>query len=398
LSPSSERTPEAAPVSPRARITNLDTVRGVAVLGILTMNVVSFGLVATAPYFNLSAGGSETWLDWLIGGGGEILADQKFMGLFSMLFGAGIVLFADRAEAKGRRPALFSLWRNFLLLLIGIAHTLIWDGDILVIYALCAPILIALRRLGPAPLLALGTATVLLSPLLALAAADTVGPGGAGLGEYWFAGGPVSDEVGLYLYADFFCRALGMMLIGVALYRTGVITGARPAAFYRRLAAWGLGVGIPLAALGLALVAGSGYSPDLALVGGIPNTIGTIPAALGYLGLISLWNLRPPGRLHQRVRAVGRMALTNYLAQTALGFALLRGVLDPADLTRTGLAAFVIAAWALQLWWSEWWLSRFRYGPAEWLWRSGTYRHLQPIRLPSEPAPPTDAGADTGGV
>jgi uncharacterized protein len=138
LSPTSEPTPEAAPVSPRARITNLDTVRGVAVLGILTMNVVSFGLVATAPYFNLSAGGSETWVDWLIGGGGEILADQKFMGLFSMLFGAGIVLFADRAEAKGRRPALFSLWRNFLLLLIGIAHTLIWDGDILVIYALCA--------------------------------------------------------------------------------------------------------------------------------------------------------------------------------------------------------------------------------------------------------------------
>lgn len=79
----------AEPTRQDERITNLDAIRGVAVLGILVMNVVSYGFVETAPYFNLDAGGSVSRLDWLIGGAGEILADQKFMGLFSMLFGAG---------------------------------------------------------------------------------------------------------------------------------------------------------------------------------------------------------------------------------------------------------------------------------------------------------------------
>ena len=112
----------AAPVAAAERITTLDAVRGVAVLDILTMNAVSYGL-PPAAYWNLDAGGSDTWLDWLIGGAGEVLFDQKFMGLFSLLFGAGevlfdqkfmglfsllfgagVVLFADRAEARGRRP------------------------------------------------------------------------------------------------------------------------------------------------------------------------------------------------------------------------------------------------------------------------------------------------------
>jgi len=373
--------PDRGPVAPDHRITNLDAVRGVAVLGILLMNVVSYGLVDTAPYFNLDAAGPQSWLDWVIGGAGEVLADQKFMALFSMLFGAGIVLFADRAAAKGRRPALLSLWRNFLLLLIGIAHTLIWEGDVLVVYALCAPLLVAMRKLRPVTLLALGSAVFLSSALLALLAAGSVGSDGAGLGEFWFAGGgSPSDEVGLFLLSDFFLRALGMMLIGVALYRTGVITGTRTPAFYRRLTVWGLAIGLPLSGVGLAFVASNDFDPSVALTGEVPNILGTIPAALGYLGLISLWNKRSNGALHRRVRAVGRMALTNYLAQTILGIAVLHSFFDPADLSRTGLLLFVFGVWALQLWWSQWWLQRFSYGPAEWLWRCGTYRQWQPMR------------------
>ena len=96
-------------------------------LGILLMNAVAFkfGLV---PYLNLSAGGSETWLDWSVGIFGEIFVDQKFMGLFSLLFGAGILLFIERAEAKDRRPILLNLWRNALLLAIGILHALLWKA------------------------------------------------------------------------------------------------------------------------------------------------------------------------------------------------------------------------------------------------------------------------------
>ncbi len=360
------------------RISNLDVVRGVAVLGILGMNAVSFGL-GTAPYFNLNAGGSLRWWDWVVGGFGEVFLDQKFMGLFLMLFGAGIVLFYERAAAKGRAAGRLSLWRNGLLLSIGLAHSMLWDGDVLVVYALAAPVLISARYLQPSVLFASGTAAMLVSPAVALWAQATVGQGGAGLGEYWTGVGPTSDAVGIFLYADFFFRALGMMLFGIALYRTGVITGSKSSEYYRRLARWGIGVGLPLAAVGLIFVAVNGFSADVALVGSIPNTIGTIPAAIGYLALISLWNLRPKTWLHERLQAVGQMALTNYLSQTIIGMVLLRGLFEPDQLSRSGILVFVVVAWVIQLLWSRAWLRRFRYGPVEWLWRCATYRSWQPI-------------------
>ena len=87
------------PVAESDRVTSLDLIRGVAVLGILLMNAVSFRY-GVVPYLNLSAGGSETWLDWAVGGFGEIVVDQKFMGLFSLLFGAGILLFIERVQRR----------------------------------------------------------------------------------------------------------------------------------------------------------------------------------------------------------------------------------------------------------------------------------------------------------
>lgn len=377
----------SGPVGAGERITNLDAVRGVAVLGILTMNAVSYGI--PDGYFNLEAAGSDTWLDWLIGGAGEIFFDQKFMGLFSLLFGAGIVLFADRAAAKARRPVWLSLWRNLLLLAIGAAHMRAWDGDILVVYAVCAPLVIALRKLRPAVLIGIGTLLVLSAAGTAVWAQTTIDDPLNQIGDgYWLADGAMSDPVGSWFLYDFFVRALGMMLIGVALYRLGVLDGTRSPIFYRRMALIGLGAGLPLSALGLAIVASSGFSAEVALAGSAPNTVATIPVVLGYTALITLWNgragecgdSRPRVGLRPRVRAAGRMALTNYLTQTALGLIVL-GVLSGAvDLTRTWLAVFVVAVWALQLWWSQAWLDRFRYGPVEWLWRCATYRSWQRLR------------------
>ena len=130
---------DSGPVAESTRITSLDLIRGVAVLGILLMNAVSFKF-GRVPYLNLSAGGSETWLDWSVGVFGEIFIDQKFMGLFSLLFGAGILLFIERAESKDGRPILLNLWRNALLLAMGILHALAWDGDVLTVYAISSPI------------------------------------------------------------------------------------------------------------------------------------------------------------------------------------------------------------------------------------------------------------------
>ena len=370
------------PTRSAERITALDAIRGIAVLGILTMNAVSYGL-EPAAYFNIDAQGSDSWLDWAIGGAGEIFFDQKFMGLFSLLFGAGIVLFADRAAAKGRSAGWFSLWRNTLLLLIGIGHTLLWEGDVLVIYAICAPVLIAWRNQPPRVLFGLGAGAVLLSAVIAAVVQTGIGADGEGLGTYWFLTGDSSDAVDGWLIADFFLRGLGMMLIGVALYRTGVVTGERSLRFYRRLAAAGLGIGLPLAALGFAVLAADDFSTDLALLGAIPNTVATIPVVLGFLSLIVLWDRGGRSLVHRRVRAAGRMALTNYLTQTVIGVIVLRAAFDSTDLSRSWIFLFVISVWALQLLWSEPWLSRFRFGPFEWLWRSATYRRWQPLRRES---------------
>ncbi len=367
------------PIGFGARNTNLDLIRGVAVLGILVMNAVSYGL-GPGPYFNLSAGGSENWLDWLIGGLGEIFVDQKFMGLFSVLFGAGIALFCDRAAQKTRRPASLSLWRNLLLLGIGLLHFLLWEGDILIGYALVSPLIILLRNRRPRTLFILGGATVLLSPVAAVLFQAALAGDGSGLGAYWSAAAEMTNAAQGFIVVDFFSRAVGMMLIGVGLYRNGVITGDRTIGYYRRTAVIGLGVGLPLAAIGLAWVAASDFSPGVAFIGTIPNTLGTVPVVMGYASLIILWNRRSESSLHRRLRSVGRMALTNYLTQTVVGVAILRGILSDTTLTRTMLAGFVVMVWVLQLWWSRAWLDRFRFGPAEWLWRLATYARPQPLR------------------
>ena len=371
-----ETTSAARPTPGSERITSLDTIRGIAVLGILTMNVVSYGL-GTGAYFNIDASSPQSWLDWFIGGFGEVFFDQKFMGLFSMLFGAGIVLFADRAAAKGRRAGLLSLWRNFLLLLIGFAHAALWDGDILIVYAACSPVLIAMRNLPVRLLFSLGAVAVVVPSIAAAVVQTTIDADGQGLGEYWGVAGDMSDAVGLWFIADFFFRGLGMMLIGVGAYRSGFLTGRRSNESCVRSARWGLGLGLPLSAAGFGLVVLNDFGTGVALIGTIPNTIATIPVVFGYAALISLWHRRTSERpFNERIRAVGRMALTNYLTQTILGIAVLRGLFDPADLSRSLLVVFVLGVWGLQMWWSQAWLAKHRYGPAEWAWRAATYRRL----------------------
>ncbi len=353
-------------------------------LGILLMNAVSFRF-GTAPYFNLSAGGSEFWLDWAVGIVGEIFVDQKFMGLFSLLFGAGMILFIDRAVARGRRAVTLNLWRNLLLLFIGILHFSLWDGDVLMIYAVSSVFLLALRKVPNKALISIGITVFILSvgcSLLAQFIADTTGTSLAGI---WAPGEiDTEDRVGIPILFGYFLRALGMILIGAGLYRTGFMNGGMSPAVYRRTAITGLAVGLPLAALGVIVTAIGDYSREIAFIGQVPNTLGTIPAALGYMSLVILWNNEGDDWIKRRLRAVGRMALTNYLTQTVLGVLVLTLLLGDAGwANRAAILIFVFAVWALQLWWSQAWLSRFLFGPAEWIWRVATYRSGQPLRRPS---------------
>jgi len=372
--------PSLGPVSAAERITSLDAIRGIALLGILPMNALYFAL-EPAAYFNVSADGVAQPLDWVIGVLTMLFIDQKMMALFSLLFGVGVVVFADRAAVKGRRVVWLSLWRFALLFVIGLAHTELFSGDVLALYALCAPVVLLLRRLPANVLFVLGAVLALAGTAAAPFVQSTIATDGAGLDEFWFAGGdPLSATIATWFFADAFGRALGLMLIGVALFRIGVVQGERTDTYYRRLAWWGVGVGTAITGIGMAVQIATDWSPDVALVGRMPTGIGTIPMALGYMALIILWNRRT-GPHRERVRNVGRMALSNYLAQSVLGVAMLTWWLsDTVELTRTTIAIWILGAWALQLWWSTWWLTHFRYGPFEWAWRCATYRSIQPLR------------------
>ena len=381
-----ERHTESGPITAASRITSLDLIRGVAVLGILLMNAVHFKF-ATVPYLNLSAGGSETWLDWAVGLFGEIFVDQKFMGLFSLLFGAGVVLFLGRVEARGGRAALLSLWRNGLLLAIGILHSLLWSGDVLTTYALSSVVLIVLRKLPAQALVIIGTGLFLvpvavdsvMQPVVNATDISLVGiwvqPGAESVGEEL-----TQESLELLVASNYFLRGLALILMGAGLYRLGFMSGEMSAGTYRKVAIIGLGVGLPLAAAGVIITVMNDFSRDVAFISQIPNHLGTIPASLGYMSLLILWNRGSDGWLKRRLRAAGRMALTNYLTQTILGVLVLTVWLGDADVNRSGIMLFVVTVWVLQLWWSQAWLSRFRFGPAEWLWRVATYRRRQPLR------------------
>ncbi len=350
-----------------------------AVLGILPMNALAFGLAAAA-YFNVSAGGIRQPLDWVAGVATMIFVNQKMMALFSLLFGVGVVVFADRAKAKGRRVVWLSLWRFVLLLIVGLAHTAVWEGDVLVLYALCAPIVLLVRKLPAGLLMSSGVVLALAGSLAAPLFQNTVSAEGTELGDYWSAGaGDRSDAVAGWFYLDVSGRALGLMLIGVALFRLGIVQGQRDDWYYRRMAWWGLVAGTTVTAAESVLRIANDWSPDYALTGHVLTGLGTIPMALGYMALIIMWNRRN-GRHVELLRNVGRMALTNYLAQTILGVTMLTLWWDGIDLSRTMIAVWILGVWGLQLWWSTWWLARFRYGPFEWAWRCATYRRWQPLR------------------
>ena len=359
------------------RITHLDTVRGVAVMGILIMNAVSFFFVGVA-YFDISSPENKTILDWLVGGFGEVFADQKFMALFSILFGASVLLFCERAAAKGHSPVRLSLWRNFLLLLMGLFHASIWEGDILFVYACCAPVLLLCRKLPPTLLISVGT-LLYLSPIIVSGLAVSVVDPAAFL-EVWGSlsiKNPSSDVdlVLLGLMYDVFARAMGMMFIGMGLYANGMLihANASDALFKRSLCLVALGA--LLSGVGLAWTATQNFSPTAIVQGNFANTLGTVPMALGYLGLLMWWNEKTSGVLINRIRALGKTALTNYIGQTVV-CVVLASLLPNEWLSRTTVFLLIIVIWWAQLYLAEKWLKQYRFGPLEYLWRCATYRRL----------------------
>ncbi len=401
----------AGPVSQGDRIRSLDVVRGFALLGILLMNIQGFSMVYAA-YFNPTAYGDLTGLNRFVWLATHVLADQKFMTIFSMLFGLGVVLMAERAEASGRKPGPIHYRRMFVLLLIGLAHAhLIWFGDILVPYAMTAMVTYLFRRRSPRTLIACGLL------LLGIGSALFIW-GGTSL-EYWpeeaqasvaadWAPTPEAVEEELAIYRggwlgqmehrvghalEFetltfafwgFWRVGGLMLIGMALYKLKLFEMADPRRFAIPAIALALVVGVPVVLLGARQHAAHGWTMEYSWWFGVQyNYWASLLVSFGWIGLI-LWldRLDAFRAIGDRLAAVGQTALSNYLFQTAVcvlifyGYGL--GLFGSVE--RTGQLLVVFGVWTLQLLISPWWLKRFRFGPVEWLWRSATYGSVQSMR------------------
>lgn len=403
---------KSTPVRSRERIVAIDVLRGFAVLGILLMNVQSFSLISAA-YFNPTASGYFDGLDRWIWIGVHVFADTKFITLFSILFGAGIVLMTARAEEAGGSPASVHYRRTFWLLVIGAAHAyLFWFGDVLVWYALCAVVVFWFRKMRPRRLLILGFIALAIGALLSVwvgVSLPNMPPEARqGFLDGWDPGEEmIQTEIETYrgswrqqmshrvpmslvmhtVVFLFFAswRAGGLMLIGMALFKWGVLSADRSPRFYRGLVLLGLFVGVPVVSYGVYTNFVAGWTLDYSRFLGMQfNWWASLLVSGGYIGLIMLWCQRHLlERLKASLAAVGRMALTNYLMQTILCTWIFygHGLGWFADTNRSVQMLVVFGVWVLQVVYSPIWLRYFRFGPAEWLWRSLTYMSLQPFRV-----------------
>lgn len=409
--------------APGRRYPSLDAIRGIAVMGILLMNIVGFAM-PLAAYSNPFAYGYDGVADiaaWAIN---FIVADGKMRGLFALLFGASMLLVIERAEAAGDGAARVHFARMGWLFVFGILHAYaIWHGDILLGYAAIGCVAYLFRRMAPHKLIVLGLSLILGQAMFwgvtafevwalreaasspgaapatvaqwdALAAAYAPPPPGelardlalyrSGYGD--ISGARLGAGFWLPIRANFYTsfETLGYMLAGMAGLKGGFLTGRWPRRSYALLARRGYLVGLPLSALVAWLLFRSGFSPvpmlafDFAL-----QTLVTPIVVFAHAALILLWVTRAAGSaLVARIAAAGRAAFTNYLGTSLVmttlfyGYGLgLYGALGRAE-----LYVLVPGAWALMLLWSKPWLDRFRYGPLEWLWRSLARGRLQPLR------------------
>ena len=407
-------TENLAPIAVAERIEAMDVLRGFALLGILLMNLEGFvgPVMASASGVDPALTGADRIVDLLV----YVLVQGKFYTLFSLLFGMGFAVMSQRAEQAGR-PFAGTYWRRGLVLLaIGVLHAVfIWAGDILMMYALCSFLLLAFRPLPYRWYAWLGLAAYV-APIAFMYLMGAMGSLLAGT-EAWdkvmaqigaqlqalieseraaYGGGSYADatwqrlkSAGMALsnITMFGFIAFGLFLLGAWFVRSGAI--ARPREFGRLygLLRWGalpLGLLAMLGSLALSPTMDfATFSLRLSTAFALQMTANLL-MCLGYLAWI-LKALQAP--VFERALSVlapaGRMALTNYLLQSLVctwifyGYGL--GYFE--QLPRAWHPLFALVLFGGQVLLSHAWLSRFRFGPVEWLWRSLTYASPQPMRL-----------------
>lgn len=408
--------------APDSRVQSLDVTRGVAVMGIFSVNVVGMAMIQAA-YFYPPAFGFDSVTDrlmWLVN---FLFVDGKLRALFSIMFGASLMLVIDRAVAAGRSGWRTHIARMIVLMGVGMLHwALLWWGDILTHYAAVGLVVALFARLKAKTLFIIATVGLLTH---------------AGLGTYFLGNNAVQyDEVQARIVdgtatpkmiadhreedaqsapdsaeiakdkADhrdipahfawaksegfltpfdlgpLWLETLPLMLLGMAGYKGGFLTGQWDRRRYRKVATIAIGVGFAgFAALATMIFAKDFLAPYFYLGNfGLAALFRPI-MAMGYAALIIL-AVRPGGALTSRFAAVGRTAFSNYLFCTIAGTFIFFGFAGDlyAEVSRSEAWLFVPPVWLTMLLWSKWWLDRFLYGPLEWAWRSLSRWKLQPMR------------------
>lgn len=420
------------PAAPAAkRIEALDFVRGMALFGILLINIVGFALpdAQTNP---MNAGGATglnlgVWIFTQIGVEGTQRA------LFSMLFGASMLLLTTRIDGSGRGDAAeIYVRRNLWLIAFGFinAFVLLWYGDILYAYGIAALFLYAFRGMSGRALLIAGTVALLLAAAWnvheardlmhkhdAAMTAQTALDGGATLSVaqenaiYTWQGAQtqfvapqenvvlaVQQMRGGYVSAfqrvaainvlwqtwgvyRFFFDMIGAMLIGMGLFKLGVLTLQRSTGMYVGMMILGYAIGLTVNFFETRWIISHQFSALAFAQANMTYDLGRLPLTIGHLGALLLFvRLDMLGWLRRAVASVGRMAVTNYMMQSAIGTALFVGFGWYGQLERHELYYVVGAIWLFQLVFSVIWLRLFQFGPVEWVWRWLTYLKRPPLR------------------
>lgn len=434
---------QAVPTRGVDRIIAMDVLRGCALFGILLMNITMFGLphAYSDPTVYGGAEGANLWSWIIITMGFE--GTQR--GMFSMLFGAGVILLTSRLEAAGRTDvADIYFRRNLWLVVFGVVHCfiLLWLGEILFYYGVTALFLYAFRNMAAKHLLAIGAAGMILNAgwnlldtreALGLAsdnalAEEVLASGGdltkeqeeareaweGYVAEYKPDADTLQEEIDAHkggyfevlkyqapqgqhyqswwLYRFFF-DIFSMMLFGMALFKMGVLTLEKKTGFYAALAVGGYAIGLTTNYFETIWVMKNNFSVLSFSQAGITYDLGRVAMTVGHMGALLLFvksGVLP--WLRDGLAAVGRMALTNYVSHSiicafvfyGIGFGLY------GDLQRYELYYVVFGIWLFQLIVSPIWLKKFRFGPIEWLWRALTYMKRPNLRhpIPNAPAAP----------
>lgn len=391
------------PISFTDRVHEIDGVRGFALLGILMMNIMSFA----SPMMQQSIEGGEgikvftgdlqnEWTIMFI----NTFVTTNFYTMFSFLFGLGFYIFLSRAIDKGYAAKGMYIRRISLLLLFGVAHGIfLWYGDILWTYAVAGIFLLLFYKLSPKTnlliaivILAVGTIFAILTALAALAMGDSEALAGIPM---WFDmeevilnGGyfdviMMNTSILLLMVLQAFVtvpNVLALFLIGLYAGQKGIfqnLDGHR--ALINKTAIIGIGIGLPvkiLSGYGTTFQAGNEFWSSLGLLG---NSLGGPLMALGYIALFIIIS-RKTKVLVKLLQPVGQMALTNYISQTVIMLIIFYGFGLFNQVEAKWFIPIVLAVFIVQIIISHIWMSVFRYGPLEWLWRSFTYLHFISIK------------------